>query len=90
LIGHIKHGFPVIYQLYVLLKNQDEPPTPDEIAIMSGCKVLDPAKASAYLDQLEKASTTIVDIFHCQAEETKACKLHSHPFHVLTHFPSFT
>ena len=79
-----------MYRLYILLKDRDEPPTPDEIAIASGHKVLDPATAAAYLDQLEKASTTIVDIFHCQAEETKACKLHNHPFHVLKHFPSFT
>jgi hypothetical protein len=76
LIGHIKHGFPAMYRLYVLLKGRDEPPTPDEIAIASGRKVLDPAKAAAYLDQLEKASTTIVDLFHRQAEETKACSLH--------------
>ena len=62
-----------MYRLYVLLKDQDEPPTPDEIAIPSGRKVLDLAKAAAYLDQLKKASTTIVDLFHHQAEETKAC-----------------
>ena len=62
-----------MYRLYVLLKDRDEPPTPDEIAIALGCKVLDPAKAAAYLDQLEKASMTIVDLFHHQAEETKEC-----------------
>ena len=65
-----------MYRLYVLLKGRDEPPTSDEIAIASGRKVLDPAKATAYLDQLEKASTTIVDLFHRQAEETKVCSLH--------------
>ena len=62
-----------MYRLYVLLKNRDEPPTPDEIAIASGRRILDPAKAATYLDQLKKASTTIVDLFHRQAEETKAC-----------------
>ena len=73
MIGHIKHSFPAMYRLYVLLKDQDEPPTPDEIAIASGCQVLDPVKATTYLDQLKKASTTIVDLFHHQAEKTKAC-----------------
>ena len=72
MIGHIKHGFPAMYQLYILLKDRDKPPMPDEIAIASGCQVLDPVKAAAYLKQLEMASTTIVDLLHCQAEETKA------------------
>src|SRR5882762_210608 len=62
-----------MYRLYVLLKDRDKPPTPDEITIASGHRVLDPAKAATYLDQLEKASTTIVDLLHRQAEETKAC-----------------
>jgi hypothetical protein len=62
-----------MYRLYILLKDRKEPPTPDEIAIASGRKALDPEKAATYLNQLEKASTTIVDLFHRQAEETKAC-----------------
>jgi len=68
-----------MYRLYALLKDWDEPPTPDEIAIASGCQALDPAKAAAYLDQLKKAPTTIVDLFHHQAEETKACNCNTLP-----------
>lgn len=73
-----------MYRLYVVLKDQGEPPTADEIAIASGRQVLDPTKAAAYLDQLKKASTTIVDLFHHQAEETKArnCTFF-YPFYVL-------
>ena len=90
MIGHIKHGFPAMYRLYILLKGRDEPPTPDEIAIASGRKVLDPSKAAAYLDELEKASTTIVNLFHRQAEQTKVCSLLVITFRVLTYFSSFT
>jgi hypothetical protein len=90
LIGHIKHGFPALYRLYILLKGRDKPPTQDEIAIASGRKVLDPAKATAYLDELKKASTTIVDLFHRQAEQTKVCSLLVITLCVLTYFSSFT
>jgi hypothetical protein len=90
LIGHIKHGFPALYRLYILLKGRDEPATLDEIAIAPGQKVLDPAKATAYFDELEKASTTIIDLFHRQAEQTKVCSLLVIIFCVLTYFSSFT
>jgi hypothetical protein len=79
-----------MYRLYILLKGRDKPPSPDEIAIALGWKVLDPSKATAYLDELEKASTTIVDLFHHQAEQTKVCSLLVITFCVLIYFSSFT
>jgi hypothetical protein len=54
LIGHIKTHFPVMYQLYLHLKDCDEPPTEDDIAIASGRKILDSTLAAEYLLKLEK------------------------------------
>ncbi|KAG2028952.1 hypothetical protein BDR03DRAFT_1019113 [Suillus americanus] len=54
LIGHIKTHFPVMYRLYLYLKDRAEPPTEDEVAMASGKKILDPTQAAEYLLQLEK------------------------------------
>jgi hypothetical protein len=58
-----------VYQLYLVLKGRKEPPTDDEIAIASGKKTLDPAKAAKYLVKLEKASATLVDVFAQQNQK---------------------
>ena len=60
LIGHLKTHFPAMYRLFLVLKDRDEPPTEDEIAIASGKKTLDPTKAAEYLVKLEKASATLL------------------------------
>jgi hypothetical protein len=52
-----------MYRLFLILKDRDEPPTDDEVAIASGKKTLDPTKAAEYLVKLEKASATLVDAF---------------------------
>jgi hypothetical protein len=44
-----------MYRLFLVLKDRYKPPTDDEIAIASGKKTLDPAKAAEYLVKLEKA-----------------------------------
>ncbi|KAG0693873.1 hypothetical protein DFH29DRAFT_815918, partial [Suillus ampliporus] len=66
LIGHIKTHFPVMYRLYLYLKDRAEPPTEDEVAMASGKKILDPTQAAEYLLQLEKASSNIVEAFNHQ------------------------
>jgi len=45
------------------LERCKEPPTNDEIAIASGKKTLNPAKAAKYLVKLKKASAMLFDIF---------------------------
>ncbi|KAG1731487.1 uncharacterized protein EDB91DRAFT_1035604, partial [Suillus paluster] len=59
LIGHIKMHFLAMYQLYLYLKNHDEPPTEDEVAIASGQKILDSTLAVEYLLKLRKALSSI-------------------------------
>jgi hypothetical protein len=60
-----------MYRLFLVLKDRDEPPTDDEIAIASGKKTLDPTKAAEYLVKLEKASATLVDAFAKQNQQAK-------------------
>ena len=40
LVGHLKTHFPIMYRLYLILKDRSEPATNEELAIASGKKVL--------------------------------------------------
>jgi hypothetical protein len=62
-----------MYQLFLLLKDQKEPSTEDEISIAAGKKVLDPATAADYLVQLEKSSSNLVDALHQQNQKAAVC-----------------
>jgi len=55
-----------MYQLYCMLKDCEEPPTPDEIAIASGTKQLDGCTEAEYLKRLEKAFENIKKAFEDQ------------------------
>ena len=66
-----------MYQLFLILKDHDKPPTNDEVAITSGKKTLDPTKAAEYLVKLEKVLTTIVDAF---AKQNQQAAVHTHFF----------
>ncbi|KAG1906510.1 uncharacterized protein F5891DRAFT_899344, partial [Suillus fuscotomentosus] len=56
--SHQTH-FPVLYRLYLYLKDHGEPPMEDEVAMALGKKILDPTQAAEYLLQLEKALSNI-------------------------------
>ncbi|KAG2041342.1 hypothetical protein BDR03DRAFT_979344 [Suillus americanus] len=75
LIGHIKTHFPVMYRLYLYLKDRAEPPTEDEVAMASGKKILDPTQAAEYLLQLEKASSNIVEAFNHQNQKPTGIRI---------------
>jgi hypothetical protein len=55
-----------MYQLYCVLKDREEPLTPDETAIASGKKQLDGRTEAEYLKRLEKASENIKKAFEDQ------------------------
>jgi hypothetical protein len=57
-----------MYRLYLVLKGRATLPTEEEVAFASGKKSLDPAMATEYLVQLEKASNNIVAAFKQQAQ----------------------
>ena len=65
-----------MYCLYLLLKDRDEPVTEEEMDIAAGKKTIDPAQAADYLVKLEKASTSIVNLFNQQHQATTVWFLH--------------
>ena len=73
LIGHLKNHFPAMYRLYLILKDRSEPPTEEEKAIAAGKQMLDPSKATEYLEQLQRASTGIIEAFKNQHQNATVC-----------------
>jgi hypothetical protein len=55
-----------VSQLYCVLKDHEDPPTPEEINITSGKKQLDGHAEAQYLKKLEKASGNIKKAFEDQ------------------------
>jgi len=55
-----------MHQLYCILKNSDETPTPDEIAIASGKKQLDGRTEAEYIKKLKMSSENIKKAFENQ------------------------
>ena len=72
LVGHLKTHFQAMYRLYVILKDRTEPPTPDDLGIASGTKVLDAEVANAYLGRVEAASANLLSMFARQSHENAA------------------
>ena len=66
LIGNLKKHFLGVYNLYVVLKDQSKPATDKEKAIVAGQQMLDPSKATKYLNQIQKSSTGIIEAFKKQ------------------------
>ena len=52
-----------MYQLYCILKDRDEPPTPEEIDIASARRQLDEKTEAEYLQKLAKSSENIKKAF---------------------------
>jgi hypothetical protein len=66
LVNNLRVHVKPMYQLYCILKDQEEPPTPDDIAIASGKKELDGYAEAEYLKKLEKSSENIKKAFEDQ------------------------
>ena len=67
-----------MYQLYCILKDQDEPPTPDVILVASGKQQLHGEAEVEYLQRLEKSSKNIKKAF--QDQQAQAAVSENHPF----------
>ena len=76
LVGHLKTHFLAMYRLYNILKACIDPPTDEELAIVSGEKVLDAEAANAYLKQVEVASANLLSMFAKQSQENVASKIY--------------
>jgi hypothetical protein len=55
-----------MFQLYCILKDREDPPTPDEIAIASGKKALDTHTEAEHIKKLGKTSENIRRAFEEQ------------------------
>jgi len=89
-IRHLKNHFPGIYSLYLILKDQSNPPTDEEKAITAGKQMLNPSKATKYLDQInwgldedQKQSNISWLLVRCGC----LCLCHQSISSLLTHFP---
>ena len=63
LIGHLKTLFPHMYQLYLVLKGHNMPPTPDEILYASGKKQYDSSTHANYIKRLDSQVAGIKEAF---------------------------
>ena len=59
-----------MYQLYLLLKDNTEPPMEEEKTIAASHWSLDAVTTAEYIKKLEKAFTNIVDLFNLQHQKT--------------------
>jgi hypothetical protein len=66
LVNNLRVHVKPMYQLYSILKDRDEPPTPDEINIASAKRQLDWKAEAEYLQKLEKSSENIKKAFQNQ------------------------
>ncbi|KAF8477846.1 hypothetical protein DFH94DRAFT_694662 [Russula ochroleuca] len=71
LVNYLHVHVKPMYQLYCILKDRDEPPTPDEIDVASAKRQLDATAKAEYLQKLEKSSQTIRKAF----QDQQACAL---------------
>jgi hypothetical protein len=64
-----------MYRLYIILKDQTDPPTNNELAIASAEKVLDTEAANTYLGRVEAASANLLSLFAKQSQENAMSKI---------------
>jgi hypothetical protein len=65
-VNNLRVHVKPMFQLYSILKDRDEPPTPDEIDIASAKRQLDWKAEAEYLQKLEKSSKNIKKAFQNQ------------------------
>jgi hypothetical protein len=66
LVSNLHVHVKPMYQLYCILKDRDEPPTPEEIDIASAKQQLDEKTEAEYLQKLAKSSENIKKAFQDQ------------------------
>ncbi|KAK0430953.1 hypothetical protein EV421DRAFT_1912374 [Armillaria borealis] len=66
LVNHLKHHFPAMHCLYMILHDRKDPPTEEEIEITNGMRKLDAMSTASYLKKLKLASENIIQAFQWQ------------------------
>jgi hypothetical protein len=75
LINNLRVHVKPMYQLYSILKDRDDPPSPDEIDIASAKRQLDWKAEAEYLQMLEKSSENIKKAFQDQQARAIVSKI---------------
>lgn len=83
LVSYLRVHIKPMYQLYCILKNWEEPPTPDEIAIACGKKKLDANTEAEYIKKLEHASENIKKAFEDQRARAGVSETNTFDFNYL-------
>ena len=78
LVNNLHVNIKPIYQLYSILKDREEFPTPNEIAIASGKKKLDRNTKAEYIKKLENTSENIKKA--SEDQQAQAGISENHPF----------
>jgi hypothetical protein len=76
LVNNLRVHVQPMYQLYRILKDRDEPPTPDEIDIASAKRRLDEATEAEYLKKLQNSSENIKKVFRDQEARAIVSEIH--------------
>ena len=66
LVNNLRVHIKPMYRLYCILKDREDPPTPNDIAIASGKKMLDANTEAEYLKKFNNASGNIKKAFEDQ------------------------
>ncbi|KAI9507343.1 hypothetical protein F5148DRAFT_981561, partial [Russula earlei] len=70
LLGHLQSHFKPPFNLYMVLKDRETPPTEDEIAFASGCKEFTGHDQAQYVKALDTRASTITSAFLRQEQAT--------------------
>ena len=73
LVGHLRSTFKLLFQLYLVMKSHNGPPTTDEIMYASGQKSFDLAVHNLYIAKLEEHTIGIKEAFAKQQVAAKVC-----------------
>ena len=79
LVGHLRSHFKPLFNLYMVLKDRETPPTEDKMAFASGSKEFTGQDQAEYVKALETRASTIASAFFRQ----KQTEMVSYVVHIL-------
>lgn len=76
LVNNLRVHVKPMYRLYCILKEREEPPTLEDVAIASGKKKLDATTEAEYLKKFENTSGNIRKAFEDQQARSHVREIH--------------
>jgi hypothetical protein len=77
LVNNLRVHVKPMFRLYCILKDREDPPSTDEIAVASGMKKLDATMEAEYLKKLENTPGNIRKAFEDQQARARMSRLSS-------------